>query len=94
MRDRDGDLQGAGGFLGTPEKDKRHVIYETGHAVPRKEFIRESLDWLDKYLPNALTMLATGPDSATRSPCVNSCMPSRAQYTVTPKRSTNSPLDR
>jgi dienelactone hydrolase/predicted Ser/Thr protein kinase len=37
-------------LLGTPAKDKRHVIYETGHAVPRKEFIRESLDWLDKYL--------------------------------------------
>ena len=37
-------------LLGTPEKDKRHIIYETGHAVPRKEFIRESLDWLDKYL--------------------------------------------
>jgi dienelactone hydrolase/predicted Ser/Thr protein kinase len=37
-------------LLGTPERDKRHVIYETGHAVPRKEFIRESLDWLDKYL--------------------------------------------
>jgi hypothetical protein len=37
-------------LLGTPEKDKRHVIYETGHAVPRKEFIREGLDWLDKYL--------------------------------------------
>ncbi len=37
-------------LLGTPDKDKRHVIYETGHAVPRKEFIRESLDWLDRYL--------------------------------------------
>ncbi|MGE5347385.1 MAG: protein kinase domain-containing protein [Acidithiobacillales bacterium] len=37
-------------LLGTPEKDKRHVIYETGHAPPRKEFIRESLDWLDRYL--------------------------------------------
>jgi dienelactone hydrolase/predicted Ser/Thr protein kinase len=37
-------------LLGTPEKDKRLIIYETGHAVPRKEFIRESLDWLDKYL--------------------------------------------
>lgn len=37
-------------LLGTPEKDKKHVVYETGHAVPRKEFIRESLDWLDKYL--------------------------------------------
>ncbi|MEO8054515.1 MAG: protein kinase [Acidobacteriota bacterium] len=37
-------------LLGTPDKDKKHVIYESGHAPPRKDFIRESLDWLDKYL--------------------------------------------
>jgi dienelactone hydrolase len=37
-------------LLGTPAKDKKLVIYETGHAVPRKEFIRESIDWLDRYL--------------------------------------------
>ena len=37
-------------YLGTPEKDKKHVVYETGHAVPRKDFIRETLDWLDRYL--------------------------------------------
>ncbi len=37
-------------LLGTPEKDKRHIVHESGHAVPRKEFIRETLDWLDKYL--------------------------------------------
>ena len=37
-------------LLGTPEKDKRQVIYETGHAPPRKEVIKESLDWLDRYL--------------------------------------------
>jgi formylglycine-generating enzyme required for sulfatase activity/dienelactone hydrolase/predicted Ser/Thr protein kinase len=37
-------------LLGTPGKDKKQIIYETGHAVPRKDFIRESLDWLDKYL--------------------------------------------
>jgi eukaryotic-like serine/threonine-protein kinase len=36
--------------LGTPEKEKKHVIYESGHAPPRKDYIRESLDWLDKYL--------------------------------------------
>jgi eukaryotic-like serine/threonine-protein kinase len=36
--------------LGTPPADKKYVLYETGHAVPRKELIRESLDWLDKYL--------------------------------------------
>jgi eukaryotic-like serine/threonine-protein kinase len=37
-------------LLGTPEADKKSVLYETGHAPPRKEVIRESLDWLDKYL--------------------------------------------
>ena len=37
-------------MLDTPAKDKKHVIYESGHAPPRKDFIRESLDWLDKYL--------------------------------------------
>jgi dienelactone hydrolase len=37
-------------LLGTPEKDKRHVIYDSGHAPPRREFIRETLEWLDKYL--------------------------------------------
>src|SRR5262245_43497254 len=36
---------------GTPESDKRHVMYESaGHSVPRNESIRETLDWLDKYL--------------------------------------------
>jgi len=38
-------------FLGTPEKNKKHVIYEGGHgAFPRREAVRECLDWLDKYL--------------------------------------------
>ena len=37
-------------LLGTPDADKKYVLYETGHAPPRKEVIRESLDWLDKYL--------------------------------------------
>lgn len=37
-------------MLGTPESDKRHVIYDGfGHALPRTELIRETLDWLDKY---------------------------------------------
>jgi eukaryotic-like serine/threonine-protein kinase len=36
--------------LGVPEKDKKQVIFETGHSPPRKEFIRETLEWLDKYL--------------------------------------------
>ena len=37
--------------LGTPAKDKKHVVYEGGHgAFPRPDAFRESLDWLDKYL--------------------------------------------
>jgi hypothetical protein len=38
-------------LLGTPRADKKHVIYEAGHEdFPRKESVRETLDWLDKYL--------------------------------------------
>ena len=38
-------------FLGTPGNDKKQVIYEGGHgAFPRPDAVRESLDWLDKYL--------------------------------------------
>jgi dienelactone hydrolase len=38
-------------FLGTPEKDKKLVIYEGGHcAFPRPAAVRECLDWLDRYL--------------------------------------------
>jgi formylglycine-generating enzyme required for sulfatase activity/dienelactone hydrolase len=37
-------------LLGTPDTDKRSVVYDSGHAPPRREFIRETLEWLDKYL--------------------------------------------
>jgi dienelactone hydrolase len=37
-------------LLGTPDKDKKHVIYESGHAPGRKDVVRESLAWLDNYL--------------------------------------------
>jgi formylglycine-generating enzyme required for sulfatase activity/dienelactone hydrolase len=39
-------------LLGTPAKDKRHVVYDTAHDVTlkRPEMVRESLDWLDNYL--------------------------------------------
>jgi dienelactone hydrolase/predicted Ser/Thr protein kinase len=37
--------------LGTAAKDKKHVIYETGHNVfSDREAVRECLDWFDKYL--------------------------------------------
>jgi eukaryotic-like serine/threonine-protein kinase len=37
-------------FLGVPNADKRWILYEGGHDVPRAQLIRESLAWLDKYL--------------------------------------------
>lgn len=37
-------------LLGTPTEDKRRVVYDTGHDIPRTEIIKESLNWLDRYL--------------------------------------------
>ena len=37
-------------LLGTPKQHKRRVVYETGHNIPRNELIKETLDWLDRYL--------------------------------------------
>jgi dienelactone hydrolase len=39
-------------LLGTPEKDKKHVLFDTAHdvTVKRSQFVKEVLDWLDKYL--------------------------------------------
>ena len=40
-------------LLGTPEEHKRHVVFDTGHAVlrlHRGRALKEMLDWLDRYL--------------------------------------------
>jgi formylglycine-generating enzyme required for sulfatase activity/dienelactone hydrolase len=37
-------------LLGTPKENKHQFLYESGHFVPRNELIKETLDWLDKYL--------------------------------------------
>ncbi|HEX2450576.1 MAG TPA: protein kinase [Gemmatimonadales bacterium] len=37
-------------LLGTPADKKRQVISEGGHFVPRTQLVRETLDWLDRYL--------------------------------------------
>jgi hypothetical protein len=37
-------------LLGTPKEDMRRVMYDTGHDIPRTEMIKETLNWLDKYL--------------------------------------------
>ena len=37
-------------LLGTPEADKAHKLYDGGHVFPFSRMIKDSLDWLDKYL--------------------------------------------
>jgi serine/threonine protein kinase len=37
-------------LLGVPENEKRHAVLEAGHFPPKNEIIKESLDWLDRYL--------------------------------------------
>jgi dienelactone hydrolase len=39
-------------LLGTPAGDKRHVIEEGSHFVPRPRLIQETLAWLDRYQGN------------------------------------------
>ena len=36
-------------LLGTPAKDKKRIIYDTGHLVPQTELIKETLAWFDNY---------------------------------------------
>ncbi len=36
-------------LLGTPAKDKKLILYETDHYVPKSEIVKETLNWLDKY---------------------------------------------
>jgi eukaryotic-like serine/threonine-protein kinase len=36
--------------LGTPAADKKHILYDTGHAPPLLPVMKETLDWLDHYL--------------------------------------------
>ena len=35
--------------LGTKEKDKHRVIFESGHIAPYDQMVKEILDWLDRY---------------------------------------------
>jgi dienelactone hydrolase len=39
--------------LGTAPEHKRHVTVEASHAVPRSEYLREMLGWLDQYYGSA-----------------------------------------
>lgn len=37
-------------LMGTPEEDKKHYVYASGHYVPRQKMIEEHLAWLELYL--------------------------------------------
>ena len=37
-------------LLGTPEADKRHIVYEAGHRLPKNKVVKETLSWLERYL--------------------------------------------
>jgi pimeloyl-ACP methyl ester carboxylesterase len=37
-------------LLGAPDADKRLAVFDAGHVPPWNEVIRETLDWLDRYL--------------------------------------------
>lgn len=37
-------------MLGAKKDQKKHMLYDTGHNIPRNELIKETLNWLDQYL--------------------------------------------
>ena len=37
-------------FLGTLKENKKLIIFDSGHLVPRSDFVRESLQWFDTHL--------------------------------------------
>ena len=37
-------------LLGSPAADKKRIVYEGGHFLPRPDMVSESLSWLDHYL--------------------------------------------
>jgi serine/threonine protein kinase/dienelactone hydrolase len=37
-------------LLGSRKDQKKHLLYDTGHNIPRNELIKQTLDWLDQYL--------------------------------------------
>jgi dienelactone hydrolase len=37
-------------LLGTPKEHKEQKLYDSDHSIPRNELIKETLNWLDRYL--------------------------------------------
>jgi hypothetical protein len=38
-------------LLGTPANQKRYVVEDGSHCVPRTRLVQEMLAWLDRYQP-------------------------------------------
>jgi len=49
-------------LLGTSPEHKALRVYDSDHTIPRSEFIREALAWLDKYLGPVPSSAATTTD--------------------------------
>jgi DNA-binding winged helix-turn-helix (wHTH) protein len=37
-------------LLGTPTRDKRHILFESGREGPPLLYLKETMDWFDRYL--------------------------------------------
>jgi dienelactone hydrolase len=37
-------------LLGTPQADKKQILFDGGHFLPRTDMVAESLKWFDQYL--------------------------------------------
>jgi hypothetical protein len=37
-------------LLGTPKEQKRRIMFDASHDIPRNAMITETLAWLDRYL--------------------------------------------
>jgi len=54
--------------IGTSPTQKRQVIYEAGHFVPRDQLVRETLDWYDRYLGPVKDATKPAPAPAPKQP--------------------------
>jgi len=36
-------------LLGTPPDQKRRIVYDTGHDIPKADEMKESLNWLNRF---------------------------------------------
>jgi eukaryotic-like serine/threonine-protein kinase len=58
-------------LLGTKKEQKKHLIYESGHNIPRNELIKETLNWLDQQF-GTVAVSGTNTGSPPLGHCTNS----------------------